>query len=266
MSYQTGDRVTYRGSLYELQASGWVYISSCQGSGSANNNANKLDTEAPTTPTGLSYTYDANSNTSWISWNASIDNVGVLVYEVLENGNHFYTLDRTKLGFGGKPKRTSTFTVSAIDAAGNKSAVSEPLVVSADEDPNPCNGVEPWRFGVSYQIGDRVTYRSNLYELQTSRWAFISSCSGSKSLANDSKMVDNTFVAYPNPVSKKLKININPFISPSTYSIIDMQGRLITTKDYSSSIDVENIPKGAYIITLIAKDNSKIEESIFVKE
>ncbi len=266
--YQTGDRVTYRGNLYEFQTSRWVFISSCEGSRSKNDaaHATNQDTEAPTTPTGLSYRYDAGNDVTWISWNTSTDNIGVSFYEVFENGNPFYALDQTKLGFGGKPKRTSTFTVLAVDKAGNKSPLSEPLVVSPDLITNPCNGIREWNSTVNYQVGDRVTYRGNLYERQAFRWAFISSCNGAKSLNNSNPTIGNTFTAYPNPVSKELKIITNPMITPSKYSIIDMNGRTISTQDYSSSVDVESLQKGVYIINLISEDNNKIGESIFVKK
>ena len=126
----------------------WCFVTSMY-SGSlttvSNLNNQNVDTEAPTTPTGLSWEYDADNNATFISWNASTDNVGVSYYQIFEDGHHFYFIDRTKLGFGGKPKRSSTFTILAIDAAGNKSALSEPLVVSADVDPNPCNDIEAWR-------------------------------------------------------------------------------------------------------------------------
>ncbi len=40
----------------------------------------------------------------------------------------------------------------------------------------PCDGVSEWQSGVSYSIGDRVTYFGNLYERVSGGWAFIGPC------------------------------------------------------------------------------------------
>lgn len=42
---------------------------------------------------------------------------------------------------------------------------------------NPCDGVSEWQSGVSYSIGDRVTYFGNLYERVSGGWTFIGPCS-----------------------------------------------------------------------------------------
>ncbi|MCD2260380.1 M57 family metalloprotease [Psychroserpens luteolus] len=40
----------------------------------------------------------------------------------------------------------------------------------------PCDGVSEWQSGVSYSIGDRVTYFGNLYERVSGGWTFIGPC------------------------------------------------------------------------------------------
>lgn len=40
----------------------------------------------------------------------------------------------------------------------------------------PCDGVQEWQSGVSYSIGDRVTYFGNLYERVSGGWTFITAC------------------------------------------------------------------------------------------
>ncbi|WP_411894761.1 M57 family metalloprotease [Winogradskyella sp. A2] len=40
----------------------------------------------------------------------------------------------------------------------------------------PCDGVSEWQSGVSYGVGDRVTYFGNLYERTFSGWSFIGPC------------------------------------------------------------------------------------------
>lgn len=40
----------------------------------------------------------------------------------------------------------------------------------------PCDGVSEWQSGVSYSIGDRVTYFGNLYERVSGGWTFVGPC------------------------------------------------------------------------------------------
>ena len=40
----------------------------------------------------------------------------------------------------------------------------------------PCDGVSEWQSGVSYSIGDRVTYFGNLYERVSSGWTLLGPC------------------------------------------------------------------------------------------
>lgn len=40
----------------------------------------------------------------------------------------------------------------------------------------PCDGVSEWQSGVSYSVGDRVTYFGNLYERTNRGWTFIGPC------------------------------------------------------------------------------------------
>lgn len=43
-------------------------------------------------------------------------------------------------------------------------------------DSDACNGVEPWSSSKRYFVGDRVTYRGNLFERDFTRWNFIKQC------------------------------------------------------------------------------------------
>ncbi len=82
------------------------------------------DTEAPTTPTGLS---GAGVTTTRIdlSWNASTDNVGVTGYEIRRDGALIATIAGTTYSDTGLTANTSySYTVAARDDAGNVSAES----------------------------------------------------------------------------------------------------------------------------------------------
>ncbi|SEP55884.1 S8 family serine peptidase [Neolewinella agarilytica] len=82
------------------------------------------DTQAPTTPTGLSVSNEAETTLD-LSWNASSDNVGVTGYNVYIDGSLAGTVTGTSTGITGLVACTSyTFAVSAVDAAGNESGTA----------------------------------------------------------------------------------------------------------------------------------------------
>ena len=67
--------------------------------------------------------------------------------------------------------------ISTLDVEGTNS-----LYPSSDTDPdtggetNPCDGVDEWSRFRRYFVGERVTYRGNLYERDFTRWNFITRC------------------------------------------------------------------------------------------
>ena len=81
------------------------------------------DTTAPTTPTNLTGT--ATSSSVTLSWSPSSDNVGVTSYRVRRNGVFAGTTSGTSFTNSGLAAGTTySYTVSAVDAAGNRSAES----------------------------------------------------------------------------------------------------------------------------------------------
>lgn len=85
------------------------------------------DTEAPSVPVGLSA--NANHKQVGLSWSASSDNVGVTGYRVYRDGVRIAsTTDVTYTDKAGADGTTYAYTVDAIDAAGNASAASAPLM------------------------------------------------------------------------------------------------------------------------------------------
>jgi len=82
------------------------------------------DTEDPTVPTGVSL--DAiTSTTATLSWNASMDNVGVTGYKVYTDGSNPVSVTATNTTITGLTVGVDyTFTVSAVDAASNESLES----------------------------------------------------------------------------------------------------------------------------------------------
>ncbi|HDR4482917.1 TPA: lytic polysaccharide monooxygenase [Bacillus cereus] len=92
-------------------------------------NNEKPDTEAPTQPSGVQVV-KATSNSVELSWKPAIDNVGVKEYQVLRNGQLINTVVGTSVVDKKlSPNTEYTYTVKAVDAAGNISRESEALVV-----------------------------------------------------------------------------------------------------------------------------------------
>lgn len=90
------------------------------------------DTQAPTTPTGLSAS-NVSTTSADLSWSASTDNVGVTGYNVYQDGALIATPTGTSTSVTGlSPETTYSFTVTAEDAAGNVSAVSSAVSVTTE--------------------------------------------------------------------------------------------------------------------------------------
>jgi endoglucanase len=82
------------------------------------------DTQAPSTPAGLTVTATTASSVS-LSWSASTDNVGVTAYDVFQGSALATTVSGTSATVSGlTPSTMYSFTVKARDAAGNVSAAS----------------------------------------------------------------------------------------------------------------------------------------------
>ena len=94
-----------------------------------------LDATKPTKPTGLTATPVAGQNRIDLAWNASSDNVGVTGYRIYRNGSstpldsvNGSTLTYSDTNVVGSTQYT--YTVTAIDAAGNESDASDPATAA----------------------------------------------------------------------------------------------------------------------------------------
>jgi chitodextrinase len=90
------------------------------------------DTTAPSTPTGLS-ARPVSPTAAQLSWQASSDDVGVTAYVVRRNGAVVATLAGGTTSWrdrGLAQGRTYRWTVEAVDAAGNRSALSAPVTAT----------------------------------------------------------------------------------------------------------------------------------------
>lgn len=95
----------------------------------ASNKVTPLDTHAPSGPSGVRGSIVHGSLV--LSWQASTDNVGVARYEVYLNGAAILSVPGATTAATVRtfqPHGQSAFTVSAFDAAGNRSAVSSSVL------------------------------------------------------------------------------------------------------------------------------------------
>lgn len=100
----------------------------------------KGDSQAPTAPTGLKVS-NIKTTTADLSWTASTDNVGVVAYEVIVNGEKVTSTKTTSASLKGlKANSSYSVTVVAVDAADNKSESSKKLSFKTTDDSNGSAG------------------------------------------------------------------------------------------------------------------------------
>src|SRR5438445_6287455 len=88
------------------------------------------DTQAPSIPANLAATVVSSSQID-LSWSPAADNVGVTGYRVYRNGTFVASPTGPSARIVGLSAGTTySFTVAAVDAAGNASALSAPLSVT----------------------------------------------------------------------------------------------------------------------------------------
>lgn len=122
------------------------------------------DTQAPTAPTSLHVMGTTTSTTVPLMWNASTDNVGVTGYQVFQGSTLVATVSGSTLDYlvtGLTPNTAYSFTVKAVDAAGNVSAASNAVNVTTPSAPVT---YPAWSATTTYNGGNKVTHNGVNYE------------------------------------------------------------------------------------------------------
>ncbi|MHA5054153.1 carbohydrate binding domain-containing protein [Streptomyces sp. SD15] len=102
------------------------------------------DTQAPTAPTNV--TASATNTSVVVSWNASTDNTAVTKYQITRTGGTKGTVvtdiaSTVHSDTGLEENTTYTYTVKAVDAAGNTSPASaEAAATTGEQAPEPASG------------------------------------------------------------------------------------------------------------------------------
>ncbi|GAF09181.1 chitin binding protein [Paenibacillus pini JCM 16418] len=122
------------------------------------------DTQAPAAPTTLHVMGTSTSTTIPLMWNASTDNVAVTGYQVFKGSTLIATVSGSTVAYtvSGLTANTAySFTVKAVDAAGNVSAASNVVNVTT---PSAPAAYPAWNASTSYVGGSKVSYNNVNYE------------------------------------------------------------------------------------------------------
>jgi len=128
-------------------------------------NTTAPDTTAPSAPMHLHSMGTTESSVS-LMWGAATDNVGVTGYRVYRNGTQIAQVTGTIYNSTGlNPGTSYSYTVRAVDAAGNVSTPSNTLTISTQAAPAPAPAptATAWNSRSAYTLGDVVTYQGATY-------------------------------------------------------------------------------------------------------
>ncbi|WP_410769731.1 lytic polysaccharide monooxygenase [Fontibacillus sp. BL9] len=133
---------------------------------------NVTDTQAPTAPGNLSVQGTPTSSSVSLTWSASTDNVGVTGYRIYRGTALAGTVSGTTTSYTATGLSASTaysFTVRAIDAAGNESAASNAVSATTASAPS----AQPWAPNVAYTAGTLVSYNGSTYECRQAHTSLV---------------------------------------------------------------------------------------------
>lgn len=183
--YVAGDQVTYQGNTYQAKwwtqgntpgaivvndwDTPWKLIATGSSTGSTGESTTPaVDTKSPTVPSGLAASA-ITSKSLTLSWTASSDNVGVTGYTVYQGGVQIGTSSGTSYAVSGLSAGTSyTYTVQAVDAAGNKSVASSEVTVTttAASSGGTTTTAPTWDAAKVYVAGNQVMFQGHLFKAQ----------------------------------------------------------------------------------------------------
>jgi chitodextrinase len=171
------------------------------------------DRQPPTAPANLRVTGSAYYSVS-LAWDASTDNSGFLTYWILASNGYQMSvpMSRTSATFtdGINAGVTTSFQMYAVDAAGNKSKLSNKVTVSLPQDTNPpsvpvvtVTDVGPTHVSLAWSSTDEgpVIYYW-VYRSDWGNWAFFRDTAATSGLVNG--LSPNTTYAFQAKARDKL--------------------------------------------------------------
>ncbi|MGN8769100.1 lytic polysaccharide monooxygenase [Paenibacillus barengoltzii] len=130
------------------------------------------DTQAPSAPGNLHVMGTPTSSSVTLMWSPSTDNVGVTGYRIYRGSTLSVTVSGTETSFtvtGLSAATSYTFTVRAIDAAGNESAASNTVQLTTA----PAPAAQPWAPNTAYAVGELVSYNGEIYECRQAHTSLV---------------------------------------------------------------------------------------------
>ncbi|MDU0332425.1 lytic polysaccharide monooxygenase [Paenibacillus sp. 3LSP] len=130
------------------------------------------DTQAPSASGNLHVMGTPTSSSVTLMWSPSTDNVGVTGYRIYRGSTLSVTVSGTETSFtvtGLSAATSYTFTVRAIDAAGNESAASNTVQVTTASAP----AAQPWAPNTAYAVGELVSYNGEIYECRQAHTSLV---------------------------------------------------------------------------------------------
>ncbi len=161
------------------------------------------------------------------------------------SGNNISFIIRGK---GRSLTDTSAKRVADSYEGGSSKAARIVINYTTSSTPQPvsiCNGIAAWQSGVSYAVGDKVTYQGNLFERTSGGWQFIDSCDVTRNSSATVKFStppvysgsDKDARIHPNPFTDKISISNSSFIEGQTYAltIYNIAGKIMYKESISTN-------------------------------
>ncbi|WP_299899589.1 fibronectin type III domain-containing protein [uncultured Aquimarina sp.] len=175
-------------------------------------------------------------------------------------------------GIGVSLTNTSAKRVADSYEGGASKAARLVVEYSTDGGTDPvdiCLGIAPWQSGISYSVGDKVTYLGYLYERTASGWTNLGACGTTRSATETSKIIfppledDMTFNIHPNPFQDEIYITTSKKIDHKyQVKVYDLGGKIMYHKELNSNsgdtMIINNIQQSGIYILSISDDHGKI--------
>ena len=153
-----------------------------------------------------------------------------------------------------------TLTVKNSNGNNTETKASYITVKKSDSN-NSCEGVAEWDSSVLYQVGDQMVYNSNLYEMRSNgNWSNLGPCENAKNIGEKFSLV-----VSPIPVENNLNIKLNPSKS-SVYKIISVDGKILKSGGFKSSLYVGDLKRGVYILIINDQQKNMVSKARFLKK
>lgn len=141
-----------------------------------------------------------------------------------------------------------------------------------------CEGVSAWQSGVTYNIGEKVTYQGSLFERTSSGWTNLGVCGNSRTLSKavvPPTVTSEFFNAHPNPFTESIYLEAS-FFQPNrqyTFTLYDLAGKVVHKEDIkiikkrsSITLTPKITVKGIYLLSVYNQQGTLIRTEKLLKQ